>query len=128
MNTGRDMRVFSSNSWGLIRQAGHKPPYPAGMPKPRPVDQQDFIDLDRRRNGYQADEPQVNTASSPKHACHSAHPFRVGTVYARGLGGDSGGNPPWTSLAAEQTASLDEVPSSHCPLPNPLAGHAPAWS
>ena len=87
MNTGRDMRVFSSNGWGLIRRAGHKPPYPAGMPRPRPVDQQDFIDLDRRRNGYQADEPQVNTASSPKHACHSAHPFRVGTVYARGLGG-----------------------------------------
>ena len=25
------------------------------------MDQQDFIDLDRRRNGYQADEPQVNT-------------------------------------------------------------------
>ena len=61
MNTGRDMRVFSSNGWGLIRQACHKPPYPAGMPKPRPVDQQDFIDLDRRRHGYQADEPQVNT-------------------------------------------------------------------
>ena len=36
-------------------------------------------------------------------------------MYVRGLGGDSGENPPWTSLAAEQTASMDEVPSSNCP-------------
>ena len=58
MNTGRDLRVFSSNGWGFTWAAGAERPISAETPRPRHSGQQDTTDLDASRHGYQADGPQ----------------------------------------------------------------------